>query len=71
MFLTILSSIGFLIVCVGFLIVFVAAAVLTLAGIAFLFSMDGTKRIFVMVFALVALGFVVLHNMGAFAYPLA
>ena len=64
MFLTILSSISFLIVCV-------AAAVLTLVGIAFLFSMDGTKRNFVMVFALVALGFVVLHNMGAFAYPLA
>ena len=64
MFLAILSSIGFLIVCV-------AAAVLTLVGIAFLFSMDGTKRNFVMVFALVALGFVVLHNMGAFAYPLA
>lgn len=64
MFLAILSSIGFLIVCV-------AAAVLTLVGIASLFSMDGTKRNFVMVFALVALGFVVLHNMGAFAYPLA
>lgn len=64
MFLTILSSIVFLIVCV-------AAAVLTLVGIAFLFSMDGTKRNFVMIFALVALGFVVLHNMGAFAYPLA
>ena len=64
MFLIILSSIGFLIVCV-------AAAVLTLVGIAFLFSMDGTKRNFVMVFALVALGFVILHNMGAFAYPLA
>ena len=64
MFLTILSSIVFLIVCV-------AAAVLTLVGIAFLFSMDGTKRNFVMIFALAALGFVVLHNMGAFAYPLA
>ena len=64
MFLTILSSIVFL-------IVYVAAAVLTLVGIAFLFSMDGTKRNFVMVFALVALGFVVLHNRGAFAYPLA
>ena len=64
MFLTILSSIGFL-------IVYVAAAVLTLVCIASLFSMDGTKRNFVMVFALVALGFVVLHNMGAFAYPLA
>ena len=64
MFLTILSSIGFLIVCA-------AAAVLTLVGIAFLFSMDGTKRNFVMVFALVALGFVILHHMGAFAYPLA
>ena len=64
MFLTILSSIGFLIVCA-------AAAVLTLVCIAFLFSMDGTKRNFVMIFALVALGFVVLHNMGAFAYPLA
>ena len=64
MFLTILSSIGFLIVCV-------AAAVLTLIGIAFLFSMDGTKRNFIMVFALVALGFVILHDMGAFAYPLA
>ena len=64
MFLTILSSIGFLFVCV-------AAAVLTLVGIAFLFSMDGTKRNFVMVFALVALGFVVLRNIGAFAYPLA
>lgn len=64
MFLTILSSIGFLIVCA-------AAAVLTLVGIAFLFSMDGTKRNFVMVFALVALGFVILHDMGAFAYPLA
>lgn len=64
MFLTILSSIGFLIVCA-------AAAVLTLVSIAFLFSMDGTKRNFVMVFAFVALGFVVLHNMGAFAYPLA
>ena len=64
MFLTILSSIVFLIVCV-------AAAVLTLVGIAFLFSMDGTKRNFVMVFALVALGFVILHDMGAFAYPLA
>ena len=64
MFLTILSSISFLIVCV-------AAAVLTLVGIAFLFSMDGTKRNFVMVFALVALGFVILHDMGAFAYPLA
>ena len=64
MFLTIISSIGFLIVCV-------AAAVLTFVGIAFLFSMDGTKRNFIMVFAFVALGFVVLHNMGAFAYPLA
>lgn len=64
MFLTILSSIGFLIVCV-------AAAVLTLVGIALLFSMDGSKRNFVMVLAFVALGFVVLHNMGAFAYPLA
>lgn len=64
MFLTILSSIGFLIICV-------AAAVLTFVGIAFLLSMDGTKRNFVMVFALVALGFVVLHDMGAFAYPLA
>ena len=64
MFFTILSSIGFLIVCV-------AAAVLTLVGIASLFSMDGTKRNFIMVFAFVALGFVVLHNMGAFAYPLA
>ena len=64
MFLTILSSIGFLIIC-G------AAAVLTFVGIAFLLSMDGTKRNFVMVFALVALGFVVLHDMGAFAYPLA
>ena len=64
MFLTILSSIGFLIVCV-------AAAVLTLVGIAFLFSMDGTKRNFVIVFTLVALCFVILHDMGAFAYPLA
>lgn len=64
MFLTILSSIGFLIVCA-------AAVVLTLGCIAFLFSMDGSKRNFVMIFALVALGFVVLHNMGAFAYPLA
>ena len=64
MFLTILSSIGFLIVCV-------AAAVLTLVGVAFLFSMDGSKRNFVVVFALVALGFVILHDMGAFAYPLA
>lgn len=64
MFLAILSSIGFLIVCV-------AAAVLTFVSIAFLFSMDGTKRNFVMVFALVALGFVILHDMGAFAYPLA
>ena len=64
MFLTILSSISFLIVCM-------AAAVLTIVGIASLFSMDGTKRNFVMVFALIALGFVVLHNMGAFAYPLA
>lgn len=63
MFLTILSSIGFLIVCV-------AAAVLTFVSIAFLFSMDGTKRNFVVIFALVALGFVVLHDMGAFAYPL-
>ena len=64
MFLTILSSIGFLIVCV-------AAAVLTLVGIAFLFSIDGTKRNFVLVFAFVAWGFVILRNMGAFAYPLA
>lgn len=64
MFLAILSSIGFLIVCV-------TAAVLTLVCIASLFSMDGTKRNFVMVFAFVALGFVVLHSMGAFAYPLA
>ena len=64
MFLTILSSIGFLIICV-------AAAVLAFLGIAFLLSMDGTKRNFVMVFALVALRFVVLHDMGAFAYPLA
>ena len=64
MFLTILSSIGFLIVCV-------TAAVLTLVGVASLFSMDGTKRNFVMVFALVAFGFVILHDMGAFAYPLA
>lgn len=64
MFLTILSSIGFLIICV-------VAAILTLVCIASLFSMDGTKRNFVIVFALVALGFVVLHNMGAFAYPLA
>lgn len=64
MFLTILSSISFLIVCV-------TAAVLTLVCIASLFSMDGTKRNFVMVFAFVAWGFVVLHDMGAFAYPLA
>ena len=64
MFLTILSSIGFLIICV-------AAAVLALVGIASLFSMDGTKRNFVMIFAFVALGFVILHHMGAFAYPLA
>ena len=64
MFLTILSSIGFLIVCA-------AAAVLTLVCIAFLFSMDGTKRNFVIVFAFVALGFIILHDMGAFAYPLA
>ena len=64
MFLTILSSISFLVVCV-------AAAVLTLVCIAFLFSMDGTKRNFVMVFAFVALGFVILHDIGAFAYPLA
>lgn len=64
MFLSIFSSIGFLIICV-------AAAVLTFIGIASLFSMDGTKRNFVVVFALVALGFVVLHDMGAFAYPLA
>lgn len=64
MFLTILSSIGFLIVCA-------AAVVLTLGCIVFLFSMDGSKRNFIMIFALVALGFVVLHNMGAFAYPLA
>lgn len=64
MFLSILSSIGFLIICV-------AAAVLTFVGIASLFSMDGTKRNFVVVFALIALGFVVLHDMGAFAYPLA
>ena len=64
MFLTILSSIGFLIVCV-------AAAVLTFVSIAFLLSMDGTKRNFVVIFAFVALGFVILHNMGAFAYPLA
>lgn len=64
MFLTILSSIGFLIICV-------AAAVLTFVGIASLFSMDGTKRNFVVVFALVALGFVVLYDMGAFTYPLA
>ena len=64
MFLTILSSIGFLIICV-------AAAVLTLVGIAFLFSMDGTKRNFIMVFVFVALCFVILHDMGAFAYPLA
>lgn len=64
MFLSILSSIGFLIICV-------TAAVLTFVSIAFLLSMDGTKRNFVVVFALVALGFVVLHDMGAFAYPLA
>lgn len=64
MFLTILSSIGFLIICV-------AVAVLTFVSIASLFSMDGTKRNFVVVFALVALGFVVLHDMGAFVYPLA
>ena len=64
MFLTILSSIGFLIVCV-------AAAVLTFVSIASFLSMDGTKRNFVVVFALITLGFVVLHNMGAFAYPLA
>lgn len=64
MFLAILSSIGFLIICA-------AAAVLALVGIASLFSMDGTKRNFIMVFAFVAWGFVVLHNMGAFAYPLA
>lgn len=64
MFLAILSSIGFLIVCV-------AAAVLTLICIASLFSMDGTKRNFIMVFAFVAWGFVILHDMGAFAYPLA
>ena len=64
MFLTIISSIGFLIVCV-------AAAILTFVCIASLFSMDGSKRNFIMVFVFVALGFVVLHNMGAFAYPLA
>lgn len=64
MFLTLLSSIGFLIVCV-------AAAVLTLVCTASLFSMDGTKRNFVVVFTLVALGFVILHDIGAFAYPLA
>lgn len=64
MFLAILTSISFLIVCV-------VAAVLTLVGIAFLFSMDGTKRNFVVIFALVALGFVILHDIGAFTYPLA
>ena len=64
MFLTILSSIGFLIVCV-------AAAVLTFVCIASLFNMDGTKRNFIMVFVFVALCFVILHDMGAFAYPLA
>lgn len=64
MFLTILSSIGFLIACV-------AAAVLTFVSIATLLSMDGTKRNFIMVFAFVALGFAILHDMGAFAYPLA
>lgn len=64
MFLTILSSIGFLIICA-------AAAVLALIGVASLLSMDGSKRNFVVVFALVALGFVILHDMGAFAYPLA
>lgn len=64
MFLTILSSIGFLIVCA-------AAAVLAFIGVASLLSMDGSKRNFVVVFALVALGFVILHDMGAFAYPLA
>ena len=64
MFLTILSSIGFLIVCV-------AAAVLTFVCITSLFNMDGTKRNFIMVFAFVALCFVILHDMGAFAYPLA
>lgn len=64
MFLTILSSIGFLIFCV-------AAAVVVLFLIASLFNMNGTKRNFIMVFAFVAWGFVVLHNMGAFAYPLA
>lgn len=64
MFLTILSSIGFLIVCV-------AAAVLTFVCIASLFSMNGTKRNFIMVFVFVALCFVILHDMGAFAYPLA
>lgn len=64
MFLAILSSIGFLIICV-------AAAVLTFVCIASLFSMDGTKRNFIVIFVLVALGFVVLHDMGAFAYPLA
>lgn len=64
MFLTILSSIGFLIICV-------AAVVLTLGCIASLFSMDGSKRNFVIIFVLVTFGSVVLHNMGAFAYPLA
>lgn len=64
MFLTILSSIGFLVVCA-------AAVVLTFVGIAFLFSMDGSKRNFVMVFAFIAWGFVILHDMGAFTYPLA
>lgn len=64
MFLTILSSIGFLIICV-------AAAVLTFVSIAFLLSMDGTKRNFVVIFALIALGFVILHDIGAFTYPLA
>ena len=64
MFLTILSSIGFLVVCV-------AAAVLTFVSIAFLLSLDGTKRNFVVIFALVAWGFVILHDIGAFAYPLA
>ena len=64
MFLTIFSSIGFLIVCV-------AAVVLTLVCIASLFSMDGSKCNFIVIFVLVTFGLVILHHIGAFAYPLA
>lgn len=64
MFLTIVSSLFFL-------VAIVAAVIVVFFLIASLLSMDGSKRNLFAVFIFVSIGFVLLHNTGAFAYPLA